>query len=295
MILNRQAFIQKLHVSSSPEFWAKVAAMVAVGLVVMLAWSAANLTWTLWAPESVEPGSQTERVGLAPGASSASDGETGLEQVALLHLFGQPDGPGVGVQPVDAPETRLKLSLKGVVAHLDPTAGFAVIADAGGRDGIYVSGAELPGGAVLEQVFGDRVILSRQGRLEMLRLPRVTDLDGGAPVTRKGGDAAAAAKLSELQRAWQTNPAAILEDVDVQPVSRGGKLQGFAVKPRNDAGMFRELGLEAGDVITRINGLALNTSAAPAELLQHLQGATTLRLSIERRGRPQTVTMRLTP
>jgi general secretion pathway protein C len=283
-----------------PQLWTALAGLVTVLLVVALAGALAQLTWQLVTP-AADP--QT-MLATAPAVTVAPTQQPRdqLQRIAGLHLFGASSAPAKSRQlPIDAPETRLKLILKGVVARPEPTHGLAVIADPTGRDVLYLPGAELPGAAVLEQVFDDRVILSRDGRYEMLRLPR----DAVAMPAKAGAAEAAGAavtpssgtseRLAELRQAWQENPSSILEELKIRPVRRNGALHGFAISPRGERDLFDELGLKSGDVVTQINGIALGDTESPEQLLEQLQGASQVTLSIERRGRPQTVELRLNP
>ena len=47
----------------------------------------------------------------------------------------------------------------------------AIVADARNREQVYAVGDTLPGEAVLEEVYPDRIILRRAAQLETLRLP----------------------------------------------------------------------------------------------------------------------------
>ena len=73
--------------------------------------------------------------------------------------------------PVDAPETKLKLVLRGVFSSEDQDNARAIIADPRGKEEQYSIGDMLPGNAELSEVHADKVILKRSGRYETLRLP----------------------------------------------------------------------------------------------------------------------------
>jgi len=99
---------------------------------------------------------------------------SGLNSVSALHLFGKADAPeSVPVQSViNAPETRLSLTLKGIVAASSGAQGRALIAEGSATEKVYKVGDVLSGGAVLHEVLTDKVILKRGGRFETLTLPR---------------------------------------------------------------------------------------------------------------------------
>ena len=116
------------------------------------------------------------------GESAADAGKTvGIQsrtlvrEIASYHLFGHAEKSRPEVQrvPTVAPETRLKLTLSGVltVSEEQRTAR-AIIAGPDGHGKSYTIDDRLPGGAVIKEIYPDRVILTRNGKYETLRLPR---------------------------------------------------------------------------------------------------------------------------
>ena len=190
-MLSASRIISAHGAGPTPEVMARLGKWLALLLVVMLAWTLAQLTWTLFAPRETGPLPVARDLPSYPlAATSRADEVHRLAAVADLQLFGHAQAVAEApVVPTEAPETRLRLTLKGVVASsAEPVLGVALIADDRQNERHYRVGAELPGGARLEQIFSDRVILSREGRFEMLRLPRET-LDSAAVVpasTRPG-------------------------------------------------------------------------------------------------------------
>ncbi|HAR60730.1 MAG TPA: hypothetical protein DCS18_11115, partial [Alcanivorax sp.] len=73
-------------------------------------------------------------------------------------------------RPVDAPDTRLSLELLGLFQTRDRDKSSAIIAEKGKDAELFHIGDAIPGNAELEDIYADRVILRRQGRLETLRL-----------------------------------------------------------------------------------------------------------------------------
>lgn len=93
------------------------------------------------------------------------------KQVADWHLFGRAQNVLVKGAPIIAPETRLNLILRGVIAL--PEDAVAIIAGgAKAADKSYAIGDSLPGGASLKEIYGDRVIIEHRGRVETLTLHR---------------------------------------------------------------------------------------------------------------------------
>lgn len=178
-----QAWIERLKGLATPERgapWARrLAAVVLIVAVILLAASAADITWRLFEPAVNGDIGSTSNISLALVSTSAPQRQGSAERrtlssVADYHLFGRPPEERQGERreiPADAPETRLNLTLKGVLTSGGKGRGAAIIATGNGEK-VFIAGAKLPGNAVLERVQNDRVILSRNGNFEMLRLNR---------------------------------------------------------------------------------------------------------------------------
>lgn len=169
------------------------ARLLTLALVVLVIYQLARLTWQLVPAPDVPPAPATP-ANVVPSAPAAPERDRpSAANIAGWHLFGQADpgtGPGVGggrAAPIDAPETRLNLTLRGLFATEDPERARAIIAAPNGEERSYRVEDELPGGAELSAIYADRIILQRNGRYETLRLPRES-LEGGAAT---GGGAAA--------------------------------------------------------------------------------------------------------
>ncbi|HBY48280.1 MAG TPA: hypothetical protein DEH09_02975, partial [Alcanivorax sp.] len=146
-------------------------AILALLLVVFLAYVIARTVWMLWygPPDSV-PESDLQQVAVA----GSRQGQSGISssQVQSWNLFGvyQAEPGAVDDRPVDAPDTRLSLELLGLFQTRDRDKSSAIIAEKGKDAELFHIGDAIPGNAELEDIYADRVILRRQGRLETLRL-----------------------------------------------------------------------------------------------------------------------------
>jgi len=96
-------------------------------------------------------------------------------QIAPLHLFGlssQKSAPIKKAEPVAAPVTKLNLKLNGVFASTPAENSLAIISTNARDEQLYAIDENLPGGAILKEVYADRVIIERSGQLETLLLPK---------------------------------------------------------------------------------------------------------------------------
>ncbi len=268
-------------------------------LLAALAASLAQLTWSLWPQETQT--APPPVLAWEPAAGQPTAGQ-GLNQVAALHLFGSAEQPAVApAAPVDAPDTRLNLELRGVMATESSALARAIIATRGGDELIYKVGDALPGGASLHAIHADRVILRRNGRFETLRLPKEsTDgLAAAVPVAagRRAGAPPAQQSLGESVRLYrqklQSNPQALASLARIQPVMTEGRLTGYRLSPNEERQLFNRLGLRSGDIVTEVNGISVADSARIGELFSELSTAQRLSVVLQRRGRPTTISINL--
>ena len=255
-------------------------------LVLGLAWLLAQLTWRLLLP-APEPAAPLAVVMAVAPAQSAERGR----EVARLHLFGEAVlTPQAAVEevPRDAPDTRLRLTLRGLFAARDPQQALAIVADPGGDEKAYRVGDPLPGGAELREIHADRIILSRAGRYETLRLPQEESLDGmsrGPAPVLPAGDVPPqdpGALLQQHREALRENPQSLVSLVRPMPVQENGQLVGFRLLPGTERNFLPQLGLRPGDIVTAINGMALDNPASGLQALQALQNETSVSLEIRR-------------
>ena len=98
--------------------------------------------------------------------------------IATFKLFGDTSlkKSQVVIKQKDLPKTKLKLILTGVLVSPSGEGAGALILGPDKQTQHYKINDELPGGATLNQVFADRVIVNRSGRLENLYFLESTSL-----------------------------------------------------------------------------------------------------------------------
>ncbi len=87
------------------------------------------------------------------------------------------------------------------------------------------------------------------------------------------------------------NPGAITEILRPQPVFANGQQRGYRVYPGRDRQQFTRLGLMPGDLVTEINGTPLDDPARGVEILQSMNSAAEVTVTVERNGQPTQVTI----
>jgi general secretion pathway protein C len=268
-------------------------------LVIWIASQLATLTWGMLAPNDATP------------PVVATQGNTPLKPDADRRLIGQLPGwhlMGVATQgaptatvdiPADAPDTRLQLTLRGVLASDEPGGARAIIADPRGKDEQYSIGDALPGNAELSEIYPDRVILKRSGRYETLRLPvnsrpppSLSRRSRAAPRTLQSMSGDPRARLAAVRQQLKQDSRQIDGLLRAAIHKDGtGKMIGYRISPGRDPALFAELGLVDGDVVTQVNDMDLSDPANSARALQSLQSGEPVSVTLVRDGQQQLVTL----
>ncbi len=268
-------------------------------LLLLITQTLAELTWALFTPQQKSV-STNMRTSISSVKATAS--QTGLQNVASYHLFGDAKKQVVVQQKViDAPETRLRIDLKGVFASTNSSEALAIISTSKGKDKTYHLGDKVTAGAILYAVYADRVILKRNGQLETLRLPKSKvdskafySVPSSANTTRKSSLTSARVNSSQTQRLRKLretllkDPAKIWQQVRINPVMKNGHVHGYTMA-HNDQKLMQELNIKSSDIITSINGQSLSDPATLYSLMNQLSDQQSLELGIERNGQQQTI------
>lgn len=282
----------------------RIAMLANITLILLLAHTLAGLTWSFI--QGGEGASVPLAVTLDTRAESAANKPPSLQKLAGMHLLGEA-GRAAEVEqsePIDAPETRLNLELKGLFAVDRPEVAMAIIAASGKDEMSYRVGQNVAGAATVHQILPDRVILKRGDRFETLTLPkdRIPGVDGSnsqAGVNSSAGRGAVSSRgtavrpLPGLRQRIMSDPQQALSLVQAQPVMENGQLQGYRVNPGDERELFARAGLRPGDVVTQVNGLPLSDPSQLGELMQQFTSSPRVDVTVERAGRPVTLTLDL--
>ncbi|MDP9082721.1 MAG: type II secretion system protein GspC [Pseudomonadota bacterium] len=219
-----------------------------------------------------------------------------LQSVVSAHLFGVATADPAGQDLDNAPPTTANLVLAGTIASQDPKRGVAIISD-GGPAKVYAVGDSV-GGAALHSVYLDHVILDRAGMLETLLLPRLLGAGmRGPPVLRRlpTGDPRTAAAVDNIRRMVAQDPGLLDQVMRTVPSydNVAGKLRGFRAYPGRNRQIFAKLGLKSGDLVTAINGTALDDPQRSQEVFDTIQSSEHVTVAIERGGQKQEITLNI--
>jgi general secretion pathway protein C len=218
-----------------------------------------------------------------------------IQSVVSAHLFGVATVDPSTQDPANAPESTANLVLTGTIATQNPKRGVAIISD-GGPSKVYSVGDNI-GGASLHSVYLDHVILDRGGALENLQLPRLLGpgMRGPAVVRRPGADPRSQAAVDNIRRLVQQDPGLLDQVMRTVPSfdSAANKLRGFRAYPGRNRAIFSKLGLKPGDLVTAINGTALDDPQRSQEVFNTIQNSDHVTVTVERGGQKQDISLNI--
>lgn len=201
-----------------------------------------------------------------------------------------------GVDEVDVEnleQTELKLKLLGTVTGGEDSA-YAVIEDEKERrQNLYKVGDTVQN-ASLKMILREKVILSVNGRDEILEIEKVSSSGSSRPGRRPARTAASKTtrvprtqrinlKRSVLEEATG-NMNQLMKDVSIQPHFEDGKAAGLRLSRIKRDSIFRKMGLRRGDIITGVDGQNIESVDDALGLYNRLKSATNVKIEIKRRG-----------
>ena len=295
-------------------------------IVLLVLWSLSSVAQLVWVPFRAGAIETAPALALNPPTSTAQSETEIIDTSSVLgaNLFGSaPDGAVDAFDAIantddrdgierNANETRLALTLTGIAASTDDGRGSAVI-QSGATEQVFSVGDALPasGRVVLAKVMPQQVVIDNNGTYELIKL---YDGPGIAvptrPVTRpaSASPASTAVSMPEASRASANersalagqyrqqlydNPESLASVVSVSPVREEDRIVGYRIAPGADRAAFDAFGLQRGDIVTAVNGLALSDASNTVKLYQLMKDATDATFDIERDGGTVTVSVDL--
>jgi general secretion pathway protein C len=297
--------IEKLSLAPVARFYHQNDQKIILTLVIVLSLYLiafmAQLTWHLL-PSPANTAVQPPSTPSAQQDMRVVDNKSNLNRLLSLNLFGDPAAQPEPVQEAvtEAPETRLNLLLAGVVSSSDPQVGAAVI-EYRNMQNTYGIGDKIEGTQVtLDEIYSDRVIIKNRTARETLMLDGVDFEEAnrlrernkpvevqGPQQTVEAGPNLSRQQIAENLRAAQQKlsqePANFADFIRLSPYAENGTPVGYKLAPGKDPTLFREVGLQDGDVVTELNGYDLTDIQQALEALSLLNDAQSLDLEIIRR------------
>lgn len=218
-----------------------------------------------------------------------------VQAVVSAHLFGIATADPSTQDPAHAPLSSANLVLAGTIATQDPKHGIAIISDGGAPSKVFSVGQNV-NGAALHSVYLDHVILDRGGTLETLVLPRQLPAQSArASARRIGADSRTVAAVDNIRRMVQQDPGILDQVMRTVPSydNTAGKLRGFRAYPGRNRAIFNKLGLKPGDLVTAVNGQALDDPQRSQEVFNTIQSSDHVTVTLERGGQKQDISLNI--
>lgn len=198
-----------------------------------------------------------------------------------------------------APSQR-DLTAVGVVVSPQEKASVALL-KSGSVTRIVGVGETAFGGRVLA-IAAEGVRLDFAGEQVLLRLPGAAlAAPGGTPAgTDKPSDPTAdpsavsrAMTRAEMERRIGEEAPRLLAETALQPVTEAGRVTGFALTRVPAGSLLSDAGLEAGDVLIKVNDVPIDSLATLMGLYPRLQNESLVRAVVLRNGQPLTLHLSL--
>jgi general secretion pathway protein C len=265
----------------------RLAMIASMLLIIACAWLLVEITW-MFLPQGEQP-----TVPVAQRTKPLINNQAqqnNFKQLTAANVFGVSEKAALQQQS-KAPETKLNLTLKGVLAAIPMEMASAIIAQGkNGKEDIYGIGDKMPGGVTINEIHPEYVVLERSGRLETLKLQKISGVDGFDSVNNSNlqsgrySQGSPAAALNDIRSNILKNPTSFGEYALPVVVKENGKQIGYRLKPQQKGQMLAELGIQNGDVITQINGVKLDNQQNGISALRKLSTAKNLNIVVKRNG-----------
>jgi general secretion pathway protein C len=162
-----------------------------------------------------------------------------------------------------------------------PADGIALIGVKKESPQTYQFGAILANGARLSEITMDYVVLTKDGKsVKLYRdgLPQVAKVSEAlSAMVTVGGALPIPPAVATVQQT-------LTQHIRPTPVYDGANITGYQVYPADGSGVFARMGLQAGDVITAMNGVPLNESQSAMVYFESLSQGVAMTATVKRKG-----------
>lgn len=278
-------------------------------LVILLGWALAVLCMKLLPTPATDYTSSINTVS-GQAANNGTNPSELAQITAGLHLFGDASSAPVVAKEekkeVKVKDTGLQLELMGVFAYEPAERAIAIISQ-GSEQSAYGIGDKIVGEVTLEEVHKDYVILNNRGKNERLKLPENVQPIATRPIEQasnntqpasgdggqsggqqgqgdQGGEIVLPTTPGALRDTLARNPSMLGRIVAAEPYQENGKLVGYRITPKQNPEILEAQGIVAGDVITRVNNIQLNSQKQGIRALRNAVKAQALEVTVLRDG-----------
>jgi general secretion pathway protein C len=200
-------------------------------------------------------------------------------------------------------QTDLKLKLWGTVTRQDGLA-YAVIEDTKTREqNLYRTGDSIDN-ATVKMILREKVVLTVNEQDEILTMEEVVaskrSVRGGRPRSdtraRKLPVSGYPRKITlnrERMESALENLGELMDQATIRPHIEDGTAAGISITGIKPNALFRRMRLRNGDIITGVNGRAIESVEDAIAIFEDFNSASEIKIDIKRRGRKQTLDYRI--
>ncbi len=275
---------------------------IVVALVLAFAWQSASVLTNLSQLLLSKP-SGPQVLFVAPKYTELLAGESTWSWSNHKELYAK-------IPTNSVPTISLKVTLLGIMSSGDN--GFAIMKINNAKEKIYKKGTIVSGNTKLKKVDIDSITLS-DGNTERVytihnQRPNVF-LQSLAPTksliaapekaisTKKRISVGSLpkdkrTKIAKFEQRIKDNPLAASNDIDVDPVSKNGKVYGYRVNYRIDPALLLSIGLLPTDIVISVNDIPASTIASDSSIATKLWGESSYLIIYERNGVKNTLNLK---
>ena len=211
----------------------------------------------------------------------------------------QPGTKQVREIPLNLPKTSLRLRLKGTIIRGEIA--FAIIESLSKKkEEVYKLGDVIEGATIIA-IYKKRIVLDRQGRQEVLEIldsDKVIDLRKPLPQKRVAQPAAHPPAVGQIistgdVQYLKENANELLSQVRISPHFAQGAASGYRISNVAAGSLIGKYGFKEGDVVKSMNGIPLDSPDKVLEAYQAAQSADSVEITVEREGKPVTMTYKI--
>lgn len=253
-------------------------AAAAVSIAVLWATGLYPTRWVVWVAEFFEDSAPTA----ATGADGKADPASSVSPVIPFESAKPLAGTDSSISEVPLP-----LYLVSVEPGRNSREGTARIGTSVNNPQTYAAGALLSNGARLIEIHADHVVFKRGDRSARLQL-----YDQRSPASANPDELL---NVGGAVKQVSVAPPAVNEPLTdylrPNPIFEGELLRGYELYPGNNRRVFSQLGLQPGDVLIAIDGVAVTDAEQTLQMLRELSSGVALTVTLERKQQRQTVTL----
>ena len=272
-------------------------------ILIIVIWQSAKLFWTLYPNQQIMKNINIPSVMLANQTSVNSIANQPNKIAANIinqNLFGQytnntnnTQNSNIINQPAieNLKETQLTLLLKGTVSGNNGPPSLAIISNNSDEEKVYSINDLVAPGISLHSVYADQIIIDNNNELEVLKLPK--ELVENTPTVIRNSRVNKRTSVTQISKTAITPLSQfgtkLADTIRPTPYFSDGAQLGYRVYPGSNRKQFMSLGLLSGDLITNVNGAALNDAQKAMTIFQEIENENQVSLTIIRNNESQKI------